>query len=57
MDIATRVYLLEGDADEFAAGIAKVGATLNKILWVLVTLLISVSTGALLLALNLVVVR
>ena len=53
--VETRLYLIEGDLDEFEQAVAKVNATLNKILWTLVGLLISTSTGAVLFALNLVV--
>lgn len=55
MDEATRLTLLEGDADEFEQGLGRVAKTLDRILWTLVGLLVSVTTGGLLLALNLVV--
>lgn len=55
MELETRMFLIEGDMDASDAGLARVGQMLNKILYTLVGLLVSVTTAAILLALNLVV--
>lgn len=55
--MATRVSLLEGDADATERKLAAIGERLDKILWAMVGLVISVATACVLLALNLVVNR
>lgn len=54
-DADTRLTLLEGDADEQERATEAFDAKLNKILWALVSLLIMVTTAAILLAVNLTV--
>ena len=47
-DEQMRLFLLENDADDFEQGLQQVIATLNRILWTLVGLLITITTGVLL---------
>lgn len=48
-----RLRLLEDDADEHESTMAQVNDRLSKILWAVVGVLISVTTSAILLAINL----
>jgi hypothetical protein len=57
LDAPTRFLLAEKDLDDHAADIGALDERLGKILWALVGILISTSTAAVLLALNLVVNR
>lgn len=57
LDLPTRFLLAEKDLDDHAADIGALDERLGKILWALVGILISTSTAAVLLAMNLVVAR
>ncbi len=57
LDPATRFLLAEKDLDDHDVDIVGLNGRLDKILWALVGILISTSTAAVLLALNLVVGR
>lgn len=57
LDHPTRFLLAEKDLDDHAADISALDERLGKILWALVGILISTSTAAVLLALNLVVAQ
>lgn len=50
-----RLSLLEADADTLDHAITELNARLGKILWAVIGVVISTSTGALMLALNLIV--
>lgn len=52
-----RLRLLEDDADELQLAVSSVNDRLGKILWALVGVLISVTTSAILLAVNMGVSR
>lgn len=54
-DVPQRLTLVEDDLDEMDAGIDRLDARLGKIMWTMVGLLISLTTGVVLLAANLVV--
>lgn len=55
MDHDVRFLLAERDLDEHQTDISELSARLGKILWALIGILISTSTAAILLAMNLVV--
>lgn len=55
MDIPTRLILVDRDLDEHEIDIEVLSNRLDKILWALVGILISTSTAAILLALNMAV--
>jgi hypothetical protein len=57
LEAATRFLLAERDLDEHETDISALDERLGKILWALIGILISTSTAAVLLALNLVVAR
>lgn len=52
-DDGTRLRLVEGDLDKMDAELVEIRKVLNKILWAVVGLLISVTTASILLVLNL----
>lgn len=54
-DTATRLELVESDADDLEAALAVLNRTLNKILWAVMGLLITVATSSIFLGLNLAV--
>ena len=51
-DTTTRLTLLEADVDELHQAVDNMTGRLDKILWVLVGLLVSVATSCILLAIN-----
>lgn len=51
----TRIRLLEGDADMFEEGLSSVNRRLDRINTTLMGILISLATGAVLLAVNIIV--
>ena len=51
-DLDTRLSLLEGDVDELHLAITSMTGRLDRILWVLVGLLVSVCTACILLVIN-----
>lgn len=55
MDVPTRLILVDRDLDEHEIDIEVLSSRLDKILWALVGILISTSTAAILLALNMAV--
>jgi len=57
IDMPTRLVLAEHEIEEHGKDISALQAQLSKVLWALVGILISTSTAAILLALNLVVSR
>ena len=52
----TRIRLLEADADDFETGLASVNRRLDRMNTTLMGILISLATGAVLLAVNILVV-
>lgn len=56
MDQATRIRLLETDADEFDVGLTSMTKRLDRMNTTLMGILISLATGAVLLAVNIMVV-
>jgi hypothetical protein len=56
-DVDTRIGLLESDADAFELDLLRINQRLDKLLWAMIGMIISLTTGAVLLAINLVVAR
>jgi hypothetical protein len=56
-DVPTRLLLLEGDADRTDTQLTEMNDRIGKMLWAMVGILISTTTAAVLLALNLAVGR
>lgn len=57
LDVEFRFLLAEGDLDRFEVAIGELTDKLGRILWAMLGLLVSVTTAAVLLALNLAVGR
>jgi hypothetical protein len=53
----TRLRLLESDADKFELDLLRINQRLDKLLWAMLGMIISLTTGAVLLAINLMVTR
>lgn len=55
-DQETRMSLMEGDADQFEIQIKALDSKLDKIMWTNVGILISLATGAVLMAANILLI-